>query len=63
MARKKYVDKIVSCNICGKNYTEILCEKDLPDILAFYCKECSDKLKKEFEKVRTGRKAKQKRSK
>ncbi|MCX9010923.1 MAG: hypothetical protein OIN66_07365 [Candidatus Methanoperedens sp.] len=50
MGRKKYIDKIVTCSICGKEYTEILCEKDLPDIVAFHCEECADKLKKEFEK-------------
>ncbi len=57
MGRKKYVDKIVNCSICGKEYTEILCEKDLPDIVAFYCEECSDKLKKEFQKSKTGKKS------
>lgn len=52
MGRKKYVDKIVNCSICEKEYTEILCEKDLPDpdIVAFYFEECTDKLKKEFKK-------------
>ncbi len=41
MGRKKYFDKIVNCSICGKEYTEILCEDDLPDIVAFHCEECS----------------------
>jgi transcription elongation factor Elf1 len=50
MGRKKYVDTIVNCSICGKEYTEILCEKDLPDIVAFYCGECGEEVKKEFEK-------------
>jgi transcription elongation factor Elf1 len=54
MGRKKYVDTIVKCIICGKEYTEILCEKDLPDIVAFYCGECGEEMKKEFEKVKLG---------
>jgi len=62
MGRKKYVDMIVNCSNCGKEYTEILCETDLLDILAFYREECSDKLKKEFAKTKTGKKSMRERS-
>lgn len=57
IGRKKYVDKIVTCSVCRKDYTEILCENDLPDIVAFYCEEFTDKLKKEIEKRKTGKKS------
>ncbi len=66
MVRKEYFDKIVNCSVCGKEYTEILCEDDLPNIVAFYCEDCAKNLNEALEKsgigIRPARKRKQKKS-
>jgi transcription elongation factor Elf1 len=64
MARKKeYFDKIVNCSVCGKEYTEILSQDDLQNVIAFYCEDCGKDLKKFLEKSGIGIKPPRKRKK
>jgi DNA-directed RNA polymerase subunit RPC12/RpoP len=54
MGRKKYIDKIVTCSQCGREYTEILCEEDLSSIVAFFCEDCGKNVEEILEKSGIG---------